>query len=227
MTAGRVASSARGQAIVECVVALLLLVPLWWWLQHWQQGQAQRAALVQQARHVGLQVALGGEPGSAPGEGLRVTRTVGEAPGMAGTLVRGALALIEPVEALAPGSSGLSAAGWTRMSVQAPPPPGRFWREHGGPWDESLTLYAGDWSLARSRAVERRTQALLPTTPLEWAIASLEPLRGAITMLEPAYRSTCARRVDPDVLPVDRLVTAAAASAARVEVAGDGWRPRC
>jgi hypothetical protein len=227
MTARSVSSSARGQAIVECVVALLLLVPLWWWLQYWQQGQAQRAALVQQARHVGLQLALGGEPGSAPGEPVRVTRAVGEAPGMAGSLVRGALALIEPVEALAPGSSGLGAAGWTRLSVQAPPPPGRFWREHSGPWDESLTLYAGDWSLARSRAVERRTQALLPTTPLEWAIASLEPVRGAIVLLEPSYRYTCARRIDPDVLPVDRLAPAAATAATRVEVDRDGWRPRC
>lgn len=225
MTARRSSRGVRGQAVVECVVAALLLVPLWWWVQHWQQGQAQRAMLVQQARHAGLQVALDGEVRSGSVEPQRLTSAIGEAPGMAGSLTRGALSLIEPVEAVAPGSTGLRAAGWTRLSVQAQPPPGRFWREHDGPWDESLTLYAGDWSLARSRAVEQRTQALLPTTPLEWAIASLEPLRGAIALLEPGYRATCARRVDPDVLPADRL--AGASARARIETRADGWRPRC
>jgi hypothetical protein len=225
MTARRPTCGARGQAIVECVVALLLLVPLWWWVQHWQQGQQQRAELVQNTRFAALQFALEGEVDAAAVAPGRSTRATGEAPGVTGTVVRGALTLIEPVLALAPGNSGFAATGWTRMSVQAPPPPGRFWREHSGPWEESLTLYAGDWSLARSRAVERRTQALLPTTPLEWALASLEPLRGAITFFEPAYRHTCARRVDPDVLPADRL--AAAVDPTPAEVDADGWRPRC
>jgi hypothetical protein len=211
--------------MAECVVALLLLVPIWWCVQHWQQGQLQRAALVQQVHYAALQVALDGRVHAGPLATDRVSSVVGDAPGMAGTLMRSALTLIEPVAAVAPGSADLRSTGWTRVALHAPPPPGAFWRDHRGPWSESLTLYAGDWSLSRSRAVERRTQALLPTTPLEWAVATLEPLRSAIALLEPGFRSTCARRIDPDVLPADRLVTSV--DRQPVAVPADGWRPRC
>jgi len=214
----------RGQALVESVVAVLLLLPLWWFVQRWQEGQLQRVALVQQARHGALLAVLESQAATALPVQPGVTATLGDVPGATGSLLRTSRALIEPVAAISPGDPRLGVRGWLRLTVTSAPPPGQFWQQHPGPWQESVTTFAGDWSLARSRQVEARTQALLPSTPLEWAIASLEPLRSAITLLEPAYRSTCARRIDPDVLPADRLGISAAAG---VQVAGDGWRPRC
>jgi hypothetical protein len=219
------ACAARGQALVETVVAVLLLVPVWWFIQHWQAGQLQRVALVQQARHGALRAVLEAQAPSAMAVPVGVTSSVDDVPGSAGALLRSSRTLIEPVLAISPGDARLETRGWLRLTVSGEPPAGRFWQQHAGTWRESVTTFAGDWSLARSRHVEARTQALLPTTPLEWAIASLEPLRSAITLLEPAYRSTCARRVDPDVLPSDRIVAVSAGSAP--QVSSDGWRPRC
>ena len=215
----------RGQALVETVVAVLLLVPVWWFIQHWQEGQLQRVALVQQARHGALRAMLEAQATSAMAVPAGVTTSVDEVPGAAGVLLRSSRTLIEPVLAISPGDARLDTRGWLRLTVSGEPPAGRFWQRHVGTWRESVTTFAGDWSLARSRHVEGRTQALLPTTPLEWAIASLEPLRSSITLLEPAYRSTCARRVDPDVLPLDRVVVDSAGLAG--QVSADGWRPRC
>jgi hypothetical protein len=225
MNAPVVRCAERGQALVETVVAVLLLVPVWWFIQHWQEGQLQRVALVQQARHGALRAVLEAQAPSAVPVRPGVTTTVDEVPGPAGVLLRSSRTLIEPVLAIAPGDARLATRGWLRLTVSGDPPAGRFWQEHAGTWRESVTTFAGDWSLARSRQVEARTQALLPTTPLEWAIASLEPLRSAVTLLEPAYRSTCARRVDPDVLPLDRVV--AGAPGVSAQVSADGWRPRC
>lgn len=222
MTRAELRSSQHGQALTESLIALLLLLPAWWFVEHWLAGQAQRATLVQQARQYALRPSLDATPASRqPG----VTAVLDEVPGSAGALLRSSRAMIEPVLAISPGDARLGTRGWMRLTVTRDPPAGRFWERHGARWQESVTTFADDWSLARSRRVESRTQALLPTTPLEWAIASLEPLRSAITLLEPSYRSTCSRRVDPDVLPADRVVLAAAAAAP--EVGTDGWRPRC
>jgi HAMP domain-containing protein len=215
----------RGQALVETLVAMLLLVPVWWFIQHWQEGQLQRVALVQQARQGALRAVLEAQAPSAVPARTGVTSSLDEVPGPAGVLLRSSRTLIEPVLAISPGDARLDTRGWLQLTVHGEPPVGRFWQQHAGTWRESVTAFVGDWSLARSRQVEARTQALLPTTPLEWAIASLEPLRSAITLLEPAYRSTCARRVDPDVLPVDRVVAGTAGMTAAVS--SDGWRPRC
>lgn len=215
----------RGQAIAEFAVALLMLLPLWWWVQYWQQGQAQRTSLVEQARHASLQLALEGTVDAELRAHSSAQVARGEAPGLAGIVMRTAVTLIDPVEAISPGSTGLDAAGWSRTTVSAPPPPGPFWRDIPGPWSESLTLYAGDWSVERNRDVERRTQALLPATPLEWALDVLAPVRGAIALLEPTFRATCPRRVVPDIVPTDRL--AAPATVGAPEVPGDGWRPAC
>lgn len=215
----------RGQAIAEFAVALLLLLPLWWWVQYWQQGQAQRTSLVEKVRHASLQLALEGAVDAELGAHSSAQVARGEAPGLVGILTRTAVTLIDPVEAISPGSTGLDAAGWSRTTVSAPPPPGPFWRDIAGPWSESLTLYAGDWSVERDRDVERRTQALLPATPLEWALDALAPVRGAIALLEPTFRATCSRRVVPDIVPTDRL--GAPVTVGVPEVPGDGWRPAC
>ena len=215
----------RGQALVESLVAMLLLLPVWWFIAHWQEGLGQRVALVQQARHGALRAVLEAQAPSPVPIRAGLTQSVDAAPGSTGALLRSSRALIEPVLAISPGDARLDTRGWLRLTVTGEPPPGPFWRAHPGTWRESVTTFADDWSLARSRQVAARTQALLPTTPLEWAIASLEPLRSAITLLEPAYRSTCSRRVDPDVLPRDRIVADPAGVAG--QVSADGWRPRC
>lgn len=218
-----------GQALTECLIGCLLLVPLWWFMQHWIEGEARRAALQSQVRVVALRESLA--PGSADairGSSLerqldaQITRRA--TPSVAGSIERAAFALLAPVQALAPGRLDLGRDGWIRADVTVDAPAHRFWLRGPRRWRESLTLLIDDWSLPGPRAVERRTQTLLPTTPLEPVVATLGG-QAAAQLLEPALRSTCARRIDPEVVPHDRLVTEPWTAAALRPASR--WRPRC
>ncbi len=222
--------ASTGQALAECLIGCLLLVPLWWFIRHWIDGQAHRATLQSQVRVavLGESLASGGAAAVTAASGgdqfdVQVLRR--HTPALAGDAERAALALIAPVEALAPARFAVRRDGWTRAEVSVAAPANPFWRQGPPRWRESLTLLIDDWSLPGPDSVERRTQTLLPTTPLEWAYAALDGVQSAVALLEPGLPSSCARRIDPEIVPEDRLV--AAARAAAPLRSASGWRPRC
>lgn len=216
-----------GQALTECLIGCLLLVPLWWFMQHWIAGQSHRASLQSQVRVAALAESLAVGQSAAPGfhgdVDVQVARR--ETPALAGTVEQAGLALLAPLQALAPGRLDLRRDGWIRAEVSVDAPEHPFWRNGPQRWREPLALLVDDWSLDGPAAVERRTQTLLPATPIEWVFAALDTVQAAVYVLEPALRGSCARRIDPEVVPEDRI-SAGAQPAAPVRAAS-GWRPRC
>jgi hypothetical protein len=70
-----------------------------------------------------------------------------------------------------------------------------------------LSLLVDDWAAPDAAAVWRRTAALSTAgridawrSTLQWAI---EPMR----LFEPAIAKLCLGRIDPDIVPMDRLPT--------------------
>lgn len=248
-----------GQALIECLVVCLLLVPLWFAVQRIARWQDLQSAVVQQARQVAFAAALSpsrrdaipaiGEfalplqgvaaigtyhrdPRSelamaAPRDGLRHTLTRGGVPGIAGIVQTSALALLQPVDALAPGRSGWGVDSWLEARVQLDValtvdlPNAPVARQR---WNESLRLLVDDGSLPGPREVVARTDALLPQTPLDLAHRAIRPVRSAVAVLEPAVRDLCARRIDPEQVPRDRL---RAANAPAEGLLIRSWRSAC
>lgn len=217
-----------GQALTECLVACLLLVPVWWFVQHWIDGQRHRAALQSQLRVAAFAESLAPGLGSLStpmlrGADIAVSRT--HTPGLAGAAERAASDLLAPVQALAPGSIDMRADGWIRVELSVDAPAHPFWRRASRRWRESLVLLVDDWSAFGPQSVEQRTQTLLPSSSVEWVLAALDAIGGPIAVLEPALRGTCARRIDPEIVPEDRLV-GIRESTSPLQPAS-GWTPRC
>ena len=247
-----------GQALFECLLACLVLVPLWFAVHRIARWQDLQSAVVQQARQVAFAAALSPSrrdamaavdelalplPGVSAGayhrdprsqlavfnprDGIRHTLARADVPGIAGTAQSAALALLQPVDALAPGRSGWAADTWIEarveldvaFSVDLPNVPVARRR-----WSESLHLLVDDGSLPGPREVAARTDALLPQTPLDLAHHAIRPVRSAIAVLEPAVRDLCARRIDPEQVPRDRLQ---AAGASTEGLLNRNWEPAC
>ncbi len=249
----------RGQALVECLILCVLLVPLWLGVQRIARWQDLQAAVVQQTRHLGMSVTLSPAttgvgrfavddvaPLSAVSARADLRRDpLTDAPmvavaadlhqaivratprGVAGSAQSAALALLRPVDALSPGRFDWPAEAWVRAGVESDvaltvglprlPVVRRRWRE-------ALWVLAGDGSLPGPREVAAGADSLLPQTPLDLAHRALQPVRGALALLEPSVRGLCPRRIDPEQVPSDRLrVTVSNSSGLLIRP----WTPRC
>lgn len=251
--------AARGQALVECLILCVLLVPLWLGVQRIARWQDLQAAFVQQARHLGMSATLSPEMtgaglitvddvapltmGSARAvlrhdpltdapmlaEGAEARQDIVRAAprGVAGSTQSAALALLRPVEALAPGRFDWPEDSFLRARVEADV--ALTVGLSGVPivrrrWQESFWVLAGDGSLPGPIEVAARTDSLLPQTPLDLAHRALQPMRGALVLLEPSVRGLCQRRLDPEQVPSDRLQRLASNSAGLLV---RHWSPRC
>jgi hypothetical protein len=74
---------------------------------------------------------------------------------------------------------------------------------------ERLDLMVDPWAARGPREVARRTDALSPSAALRDLSRPLEPVRWAVSLFEPAFERLCLGRVDPDIVPPDRLRGAA------------------
>jgi hypothetical protein len=249
----------RGQALVECLILCALLVPLWLGVQRIARWQDLQAAVVQQARHLGMSVTLSPAMNGtgpiivddvAPMAAVSVRADIRRDPltdapllaeavathqdieravprGVAGSAQTAALALLRPVEALSPGRLDWREDSVVRARVEADvaltvglpgvPVVRRRWRE-------TFSVLAGDGSLPGPWEVAARTDSLLPQSPLDLAHHALQPVRGVLGLLEPSIRGLCARRVDSEQVPADRLQRSAASSGGLLS---RRWTPRC
>jgi hypothetical protein len=248
-----------GQALTECLVVCLALVPLWFAVQRIARWQDLQSAMVQQARQVAFAAALSpARPdaiaavdefalplqGDAPVDpyhrdprsglavsgargGVRHTLERRSPPGVAGIAQTSALALIQPIDALSPGRPDWMFDSWLGASVEVDValsvdlPNTSLVRRR---WNESLRLLVDDGSLPGPREVAVRTDALLPLTPLDLAHAAIQPVRSALALLEPSVRDLCARRIDPEQVPRDRLLAAYPSANGQLV---RPWRPTC
>ena len=70
---------------------------------------------------------------------------------------------------------------------------------------ESLSLLVDPWAASGRSMVLRRIDSLSPAGQLREWVAPLQPLFWAIEQIEPAAARLCLGRVEPDLVPVDRL----------------------
>jgi hypothetical protein len=75
---------------------------------------------------------------------------------------------------------------------------------------ESLQLLVDPWASAGRSQVAARTDALSPVGALRDLARPLEPVRWALSLVEPAAARLCLGRIEPDVVPPDRLRAARA-----------------
>jgi hypothetical protein len=66
-------------------------------------------------------------------------------------------------------------------------------------------VFGGDWSADGPATVARRATALAPATAVRRLQPILAPFEWALGILEPAFRELCLGRVDPELVPADRL----------------------
>ena len=73
---------------------------------------------------------------------------------------------------------------------------------------ERLELLVDTWAAADPAQVARRTAALSPSAALRELARPLDPVREAVALFEPAFERVCPGRIEPDIVPGDRLLGA-------------------
>jgi hypothetical protein len=203
--------------LVESLVAMLVLGPLLIATLSLAQRQAaqqtaQSAAWAGAiAAHHGIDVAelYATDPAVNGGVDVSLQRTA--APDATEIPEDIAFALMQP--ALAVGAGGLDLARAEARRATASVTPAEWlvtaWTSDAADRGlrADLSLLVDDWAAPDAAAVWRRTAALSTAgridawrSTLQWAI---EPMR----LFEPAIAKLCLGRIDPDIVPMDRLPT--------------------
>jgi hypothetical protein len=209
--------SMRGQALVESLVAMLVLAPLLiatLGLARHQAAQqrAQSAAWAGAiAAHHGIDLAVMQANDADLTGRVEVSLQRMAVPDAADTAEDIAFTLLQPALAVGSGGLGLARAEARRATAVVVP---AIWLDTA--WtiegrDEgqraALSVLVDDWAAPDATAVWRRTAALSTAgrinawrPALRWAI---EPMQ----LFEPAVARLCLGRIDPDIVPADRLPT--------------------
>lgn len=214
--------NARGQALVESLAATLVLIPLLFAvvqlaaLQSAEQatlGAVRAAAL---ATHHGLD-APGGPLSSErvraiffADDGADAEVAVGAAAQVptADQAERVSLALIAPAQLVGVGDLDFrrSRAVTARASAAAPEPLGVTDPESPKPRVSAvLPLMIDDWEAAGAAGVWRRSAALSATGLIAAWRGPLTTMAAPMRLFEPAVERLCLGRIDPDIVPEDRL----------------------
>jgi len=207
--------SVSGQALVESLVAMLVLGPLLLATLSLAQRQtaqqtAQSAAWASAiAAHHGIDLAELSATDDAVNGRVAVSLQRTAVPDAAETSEDVAFALLQP--ALAVGAGGLDLARDEARRATASVAPAEWldiaWTSDGDDRGlrADLSVLVDDWAAPDAAAVWRRTAALSTAgridawrSTLRWAV---EPMR----LFEPAIARLCLGRIDPDIVPMDRL----------------------
>jgi len=131
-----------------------------------------------------------------------------------------AFAIIQPALAAGEGTLDLQRDAARRATVSVPlrpftvpgpvvavaPPAGTRIEAEGFLLRESLALLVDPWAASSWLRVRQRTAALSVAGPLRDLTEPLRPLRWAAALLEPGIERLCLGRIEPDIVPPDRLV---------------------
>jgi hypothetical protein len=210
----------RGQALVESLAATLLLTPLLLAVVQLAALQSTEQATVGAARAAALAAHHGLDSPLGPLSSERIRRLFFE--DSAAEIATGAtaqppsakiaediaLAMIVPAQLVGTGDLDLarSQAIASRVSVDAPQifeanmpgmPPARV--------SAILPLMLDDWDADSASDVWRRTAALSTTGRIAAWRGPLMTLAAPMRLVEPAVERLCLGRIDPDIVPEDRL----------------------
>lgn len=212
----------RGQALVECLVAMLVLVPMLAFVVGLSQVQASQQTAQATAwagalaAHHGIDTAR--LPARSRAAALEVSVVLQSgAPSLAAQRTEDiAFGLLQPALAVGSGRFDLLRLGSQRATAAT-----RRREDMTSIWSgparwsaqrAEISVLLDDGAASDAATVHRRTAALSTAgriaawrPALQWA---LEPMR----LFEPAVAGLCLGRIDPDIVPLDRLPGLPAAS---------------
>lgn len=244
----------RGQALVEVLVALLVLVPLWFGILMVARWHDLQQTTIAAARHAAFEswVAAGHEDAAAVRETTRQRLFTDDPRRFAAAAARTTRSLGDLPQWRDPQGAALIAAAGPQVEIGPVAQPPRVEdAEHlafamiaparavgGPPFDlqrhaargatvsvpvvhaatlprpfaglrfslvERLELLVDPWAARDPGEVARRTAALSPAGALRELSRPLEPLRWAASLFEPAFERFCPGRIEPEIVPEDRL----------------------
>ncbi len=260
-TRGR-SRSARGQAMVETLVAVLAVLPLWFGVVYVSRWHDLQHAAIAAARYAAFEAhASGGREDPARIEAITLQRLFSRVPGrfLSAAAAGPADLGVRPQWSDHTGGQMLDRDAGPRVTVAAAAQPelvarteqqafvllapARFVGDR--PFDlqreaaraatvqvplrhaqllpepmaglrftltERLGLMVDSWSSRDPRQVAARTEALSPVGELRELMRPLDPVRWAVSLFEPAVERLCLGRIEPDIVPGDRLVGARVAA---------------
>ena len=142
-------------------------------------------------------------------ESLQVTVDSAPQPESAERVERTAFAMLSPALALGVGTFDLGRAAARRSRVQISLDSrilrGAGFHEPRLRLQESLYAMVDPWVSRGAEQVAARTRSLSAVGLVGSATEQLEPVKDAIELFEPAVRGLCPGRLDPDIVPEDRL----------------------
>lgn len=140
---------------------------------------------------------------------INVTVRHAEVPGVAGAAARVGLAALRAAAAGAPGRLDLDPGAFVTASVAVrardftlpadAPPETLHMRER-------MVLLGDEWQASGPAHTTARVAALTLASQVRDLRFLMEPVRWALSLLEPRFGEFCPGRIDPEVVPSDRLI---------------------
>lgn len=205
----------RGQSLIEALAAMLFLIPLLiatfdLWQRQASVQAAQSASWVGAiAAHHGVAVPPLHPRGSASMMELDVTVWPTAQPAAARATEDGVFALLQPARAIGSGELGLARGQARRARAVARPaaPPGlsRAWTSEDPAAHAELPVLVDDWAAMDAAVVQGRIEALTTAGRIRSWRAVLQPMAEPLRLFEPSISRLCLGRIDPDIVPSDRL----------------------
>jgi hypothetical protein len=208
-------NAARGQALIETIVAVLLLVPLLiatidlWRRQAAIQSVQSSARAGVLAFHHGVDVEAYAARPDGRVSGSEVTVIATPQPSAAQTAEEWAFGLLVPAQVIGVGQFDLARdqARNARSTARLSEGPALQWLRAGSSptFQAELSILVDDWQADNAETVRRRTAALSSAGRIaEWR-TPLELMAAPMRLFEPAVARLCLGRIEPDIVPTDRL----------------------
>jgi hypothetical protein len=208
-------NAARGQALIETIVAVLLLVPLLiatidlWRRQAAIQSVQSSARAGVLAFHHGVDVEAYAARPDGRVSGSEVTVIATPQPSAAQTAEEWAFGLLVPAQVIGVGQFDLARdqARNARSTARLSEGHALQWLRAGPSptFQAELSILVDDWQADNAETVRRRTAALSSAGRIaEWR-TPLELMAAPMRLFEPAVARLCLGRIEPDIVPTDRL----------------------
>jgi hypothetical protein len=208
-------NAARGQALIETLVAVLLLAPLLiatidlWRRQAAIQSVQSAARAGVLASHHGVDVESYAVRPDGRVSGSEVTVIEAPQPPAAQTTEDWAFGLLVPAQVIGVGQFDLARdqARNARSTARLSEGPALQWLRAGRSptFQAELSILVDDWQADNAETVRRRTAALSSAGRIaEWR-TPLELMAAPMRLFEPAVARLCLGRIEPDIVPTDRL----------------------
>ena len=161
---------------------------------------------------VGTAAPGSGEPLLQRGSGMSLTLSQAPPPGSTPALLSTLMRPLRVVGGFLGGEFDLQQQGFAQaeVSLQGGDLPGlpEPWSSAGLQARERAAVLGDSWAAANPQHVASRTAGLVPTSVLARQSAWLRPLLWPARLIEPALGRLCLGLIEPERLPIDRLLGA-------------------